>query len=91
MSSVASFAAVMERTNSRGTTVVNQDREEIAGMSCKEKNRERERGERETGEREREKKREKLITGSTSSCHLKLIRGWKSPRVRFSQGAGFTL
>ena len=62
MSSVASFAAVMERTNSRGTTVVNQDREEIAGMSCKEKNRERERGERETEryrERDRESERER--------------------------------
>ena len=57
MSSVASFAAVMERTNSRGTTVVNQDREEIAGMSCKEKNRERDRRRERKRERERQRDR----------------------------------
>ena len=33
MSSVASLAAVTESTRTRGTTVVNQERDEISGIS----------------------------------------------------------
>lgn len=33
ISSVASLAAVTDNTNTRGTTVVNQDREDIAGIT----------------------------------------------------------
>lgn len=36
-SSMASLTADTVRTKTRGTTVVNQEREEISGMSCKEK------------------------------------------------------
>lgn len=39
-SSMASLTADTVRTKTRGTTVVNQEREEISGMSCKERERE---------------------------------------------------
>lgn len=38
MSSAASFTAVMDKTKTRGTAVVNQGRDDTCGINCQDEN-----------------------------------------------------